>query len=159
VYTRSDRDDADPVMAGGADIGRRVAKRTDNRMLTREIVGLFQGTIVYVGPGLEPVAEGVEIEVVQQSARLELDPANCRKVSSCDSQQRLTIAQVLQHFPRCGESFRPDLLSMFLDIGTHQTAALRNPWPPVRFQNPGESQRIAQYANVGIAMRCNAVKV
>jgi len=86
VYARSDSNDTDAVMTGGAYIGWRIADCADGSILTGESAGLYESAIVDVGPRLEAVAERVEVEVSQQAAGLEFDRADCRKVSGSDAE-------------------------------------------------------------------------
>jgi len=68
VFARSHCDDADAVLTGGADVGGCIADGADGRIGSCEISSFQERLTVDGSAGFKSIAEGVEIEILPESA-------------------------------------------------------------------------------------------
>lgn len=146
-------------MASSTNVGGGIADGADGSLGAGESAGLIESTVIDVSAIFEIVAEGAEIEKGQETTRVEFHGADAGEVSGGYAENGSSSAQMLEDLVDCREHRRVDLIAMAMNALAHQAADARELRAPGCFGNRGEGERIAQDADVGVAVSGDAIEI
>lgn len=159
IDSSSNGDDGQMIGAGGEDIGRGVSENEDVGRRVNCRANLLDGMRKDIGTMLKGIAPCAQMEQVEETGGCELLLADALKIACGHTEDGVLIAEVEEELTNLRQDVRAKLGSILFHVKTHLFADLRKLGTPAVFGDPCEREGIAQDADVGAAMRDNAVEV
>ena len=105
------------------------------------------------------IAIAAKVKVMEQVGAIEFGSAYGFEVAGCYTQCGALTLQVLENFVNCGEDADAKVGGPLFDETAHGGASVIEGGTPTMIGDAGELKRVAQYADIGVAVGGDSVEV